>query len=404
MYGVFWITPPQSPASTVASASVSSTSRVRYSSPAASALSVLSIPPMIVTSANGSAIDRYGSVSRSASSHASVGHGIASPTSPTAIAGGGPAAERGAPPEDRRAGQHGREGAGHAERHPHAAEQRQQQHDEGDQTHQRVAQDLEHRQEGDEQDRHAGDRAEQRGPRHHPPGPVARERRAPPSSRPMAIVTAMPTFHASTGSPVASFTGPSTPKTIANSVGVSMPNGIAVTSLAPGAAHEPHRHERVGEVARRARRARCPGASGRARDRPGTRRRRSAGSTRMTRLVVLSRARPRKPLTSPAANQRGGRALSDAGVARAPGGQEASAPARGSARPAPRTTPAFRGCPRRRGTRARSARRGARRTARARGSRGPRARRPPRGRSPCADRRAWRATVRKFRSQRATSS
>ena len=33
--------------------------------------------------------------------------------------------------------------------------------------------------------------------------------------------------------PVASFTGPRTPKTIANSVGVSMPNGIAVTSSRP---------------------------------------------------------------------------------------------------------------------------------------------------------------------------
>jgi hypothetical protein len=52
-------------------------------------------------------------------------------------------------------------------------------------------------------------------------------------SAPMAIVTTMPTFHASTGSPVAIFTGPRTPKTIANSVGVSMPNGIAVTSSRP---------------------------------------------------------------------------------------------------------------------------------------------------------------------------
>ncbi len=52
-------------------------------------------------------------------------------------------------------------------------------------------------------------------------------------ARPIAIVTAMPTFQASTGSPVASFTGPSTPKTMAKSVGVSMPNGIAVTSSRP---------------------------------------------------------------------------------------------------------------------------------------------------------------------------
>ena len=50
---------------------------------------------------------------------------------------------------------------------------------------------------------------------------------------PMASVTAMPTFHASTGSPVASFTGPSTPKAMANIVGVSMPKGMAVTSARP---------------------------------------------------------------------------------------------------------------------------------------------------------------------------
>jgi hypothetical protein len=55
---VFWTTPPQLPANAVATASMSKMSRVRYSSPAAAALSVLSMPPMIVTSANGSAIDR----------------------------------------------------------------------------------------------------------------------------------------------------------------------------------------------------------------------------------------------------------------------------------------------------------------------------------------------------------
>ena len=58
MYGVFWITPPQSPVSTVATASTSRMSRVRYSSPAAIALSVLSMPPTIVSSANGSAMER----------------------------------------------------------------------------------------------------------------------------------------------------------------------------------------------------------------------------------------------------------------------------------------------------------------------------------------------------------
>ena len=50
---------------------------------------------------------------------------------------------------------------------------------------------------------------------------------------PIATVTPMPIFHASTGSPVRSLAGPSTPNTIPNSEGVSMPNGIAVTSLRP---------------------------------------------------------------------------------------------------------------------------------------------------------------------------
>src|SRR5436853_412379 len=50
---------PEEPrARTVVAASVTKMSRARYSSTAAAALSVLSIPPMIVTSANGSAIER----------------------------------------------------------------------------------------------------------------------------------------------------------------------------------------------------------------------------------------------------------------------------------------------------------------------------------------------------------
>src|SRR5882724_5529393 len=45
---------------------------------------------------------------------------------------------------------------------------------------------------------------------------------------------------------------------------------------------------------------------------------------KMTRTVTLSRARPRKPLTSPAASQRGVRVgLADAGVAGAPGSDQA---------------------------------------------------------------------------------
>ena len=52
-------------------------------------------------------------------------------------------------------------------------------------------------------------------------------------TRPIASVATMPIFHASIASPVATFTGPSTPNTMAKSVGVSMPKGIAVTSSRP---------------------------------------------------------------------------------------------------------------------------------------------------------------------------
>ncbi len=52
-------------------------------------------------------------------------------------------------------------------------------------------------------------------------------------ARPIAMVMAIPTFHASSASPVASITGPSTPNTMANSVGVSIPKGMAVTSVRP---------------------------------------------------------------------------------------------------------------------------------------------------------------------------
>jgi len=78
MYGVFWTTPPQMPATMVARASVSRMSRVRYRSPATMALSVLSIPPMTVATAKGMATDRAPHVGPGASSHARVGQGIAS--------------------------------------------------------------------------------------------------------------------------------------------------------------------------------------------------------------------------------------------------------------------------------------------------------------------------------------
>ena len=55
MYGVFCTTPPQKPAAMVARASVRRMSRARYSSPAAAADSVLSMPPITVASAKGMA-------------------------------------------------------------------------------------------------------------------------------------------------------------------------------------------------------------------------------------------------------------------------------------------------------------------------------------------------------------
>src|SRR5512143_886776 len=76
MYGVFWTTPPQQPAAMVANASVSRMSRVRYSSPATIADSVLSMPPTTVASAT---------------SQASVGTGSASPSEPSASPGPGAA-------------------------------------------------------------------------------------------------------------------------------------------------------------------------------------------------------------------------------------------------------------------------------------------------------------------------
>src|SRR5439155_555061 len=116
--------------------------------------------------------------------------------------------------------------------------------------------------------------------------------------RPMASVAAIPTFHASTGSPVAAMTGPSTPNTIANRVGVSMPNGIAVTSSRPVRC----RSLTASPVYARSP-TRTPSAV------PGTirPRTRSAGNLktpirrleRMTSCVTLSRARPRNPLRSP---------------------------------------------------------------------------------------------------------
>src|SRR5262245_15444553 len=83
MYGVFWITPPHDPAMMVAAASVSRMSRVRYSSPAALADSVVSMPPTTVARANGRASGRYAIASGSAGTHARVGQGRARATDDT---------------------------------------------------------------------------------------------------------------------------------------------------------------------------------------------------------------------------------------------------------------------------------------------------------------------------------
>src|SRR2546425_1588549 len=120
----------------------------------------------------------------------------------------------------------------------------------------------------------------------------------PTLARPIASVAAMPTFHASTGSPVAAIAGPSTPNTIANRVGVSMPNGIAVTSSRPVRC----RSLTASQVYARSPTSTPSAVPGTIR--PSTR---SAGNLktpirrleRMTSCVTLSRARPRNPLRSP---------------------------------------------------------------------------------------------------------
>ena len=63
------MTPPQAPATIVATASTAMMRPVSYSSPAAAALSVQSIPPTTVPSANGITIGRYFNESGQASSH-----------------------------------------------------------------------------------------------------------------------------------------------------------------------------------------------------------------------------------------------------------------------------------------------------------------------------------------------
>src|SRR5437588_9436444 len=63
------MTPPQMPASTDATPSVSRIVRVSYSSPAAAALSVQSMPPTIVARAKGKATGKYASDAHHTRSH-----------------------------------------------------------------------------------------------------------------------------------------------------------------------------------------------------------------------------------------------------------------------------------------------------------------------------------------------
>ena len=67
MYGVVWMTPPSRPATSDATPSVSRIVRVSYSSPAAAALSVQSMPPTMVARANGSATGSFASAVSSTS-------------------------------------------------------------------------------------------------------------------------------------------------------------------------------------------------------------------------------------------------------------------------------------------------------------------------------------------------
>jgi hypothetical protein len=92
MYGVLSTTPPQRPATSVQNPSVMRIPRVSYSSPAAAALSVLSMPPMIVMTPNGRAIGRYAHASDSPPRNSRLGQGSArrSATGDDAAAGAGP--------------------------------------------------------------------------------------------------------------------------------------------------------------------------------------------------------------------------------------------------------------------------------------------------------------------------
>ena len=76
---------------------------------------------------------------------------------------------------------------------------------------------------------------------------------------PMPTVTPIPIFQARIGSCVSNIAGPRTPNTMPKSDGVSMPKGMAVTSVRPVAASAGRRATYTRDL-RRARPRRCPGS------------------------------------------------------------------------------------------------------------------------------------------------
>src|SRR5882672_12118446 len=305
MYGVFWMTPPQSPAAMVATASVSKISRARYSSPTAMADSVLSMPPITVAKANGTARDRYGKAAPMVSAQARVGQGTARARCSGSIVGAGPQ-----PPAAR--SQKTAAPASTATNAPGMPP--------GSRTRPTRATSTMVRDtsptSGSANTLRAGRKAMRRvaTPAMEPRSAALGTRRRTQSPgqastslrAPMATVTPMPIFHARTGSPVASIAGPRTPKTMPKSDGVSIPKGMAVTSSRPAA-----RASRTASHVYTRSPMSTPAAV------PGTMRRRtrSGGNLktpmrrlpRMTSWVVLSRASPKNALTSPGATQRGPR-------------------------------------------------------------------------------------------------
>jgi hypothetical protein len=234
MYGVFCTTPPHRPAATVASASVSRMSRARNWSPAAAADSVLSMPPMTVARAKGTARARYGAIRSSVSTHASVGQGgaIRKPVMASAMSVGA------APPRRARP-QYTRAPASTAAKAPGRPPGRRTRPISVTST--RVSDTRPTR--GSPNTLRAGRNAMRsvatpamepsraaRGTTRRAQSPV---KASASLSAPIVIVTPMPIFHARTASPVRSLAGPSTPNTMPKSVGVSIPNGIAVTSSRP---------------------------------------------------------------------------------------------------------------------------------------------------------------------------